>query len=241
MAISFVSDASAQDSSGTSINTGEPAGAQDGDFMLFAGHINSNTNDGDWNVPADFTSLIVKDETAGTPDNQIIVAYKIRSGGAGSGYNFGYSGAAKPMAGVILCYRGVDPVTPFDVTYVEADHYVVYTNGANGAAKAITTVTNGAEVVLFQFMNQSISGPVGMPSGYTERESIQMTASGRGMTSCSKNIAVAGLETPGAWTHTDTNGNTDPSNITLALRPFVVAGYVNPFIGKLGRPFRGKL
>lgn len=224
MAITEIGDEPAQSSSATSIAPSEPVGAAAGDFAIFGGHINSNTNDGDWTKPADFNWLTTKDETGGTPDNQIAIAWKIRGADAGDGYSFGYSGAAKPMAGALLLFRGVDPVTPFDVPYVEASHYAFYANDSLSAAKPINIVTGGAAVLLFQFLTQSIgTGPPGMPTGYTESESIQMTASGRAMTSCYKIVGAPGTETPGVWLHTDSNGTSDTSNFTLALRPFIPA------------------
>lgn len=223
MAIVDIDDVNAQSSSATSITFTEPAGAASGDFLIAGCHINSNTNDGDWSIPADFTPDVVKDETGGTPDNQIVIAHKFRGADSGSGYQFAYSGAAKPMAGFLLCYRGVDPSNPFDVAYVEGSHYAFYANDVLSAAKPITVVTPGALVLLMQFLNQSIDGPVGFPDGYTEAESVQMTASGRGCTSCYKIVPSPGTETPGVWTHTDSATTSDTSNFTFALRPLVDA------------------
>ncbi len=225
MAISYIGDSSTSSASATSATNTEPAGAQQDDLMIACGLRNADalTGEGSWSVPADFTIIDNLAELLGSEDGNLFIAYKVRGATAGSGYTFDMgSVTAAAITTLLQCWRGVDTTNPIDVSYVRANHYGATANNANAAAKAITTVTNLAEVVLYQLHTQSLgaSGVLGGPSGYTGRGTAGSATSGaRSMQSWSKNIATAGTETPGVFTHTGTTTTDDPRTFTIALRP----------------------
>jgi hypothetical protein len=218
-AITFIDENNSSNSGITARTVTEPDGAAEDDLLLGFCSRGNDTNDGTWTDPADWTEITQKDDTTGSADRQMYVGYKVRGSSAGDTLTFSFGGTAAGISCVVMAFRGVDTSTPFDVTYVEATHYNTFADsGANDAARAITTVTNNAWVVLLQAFTIEIEA-AGSPSGYTERFSVpaDVTSShSRHIYGATKEKATAGVETPGVWTHTETDGDADTSNFTLA-------------------------
>jgi len=200
----------------TSFTPTEDAGAAENDFMLMYGFLAST--DGTWTFPADFTQIDQFSETAGAADARVFIGRKVRGATAGNGYNMTYSGTAGNGSVCLISYRGSQAL---DLTYVKASHYDNTIDSMNAAAKAITTVTNNAMVVLCQMISNTAITTFGAPSSYSQRKA----ASGinRNIYACDRIIATADTETPGAYTHTG-DDTQDQRQFTIALRESVAAG-----------------
>ena len=144
---------------------------------------------------------------------------KIASSEAG---NYTMSGDSPPTPltsnGVVGCFRGVDTTTPMDVTYVQGDHYSKHDNAASVTNDPITTVTDGAWVLLYIWIGQGNVTDFTAPSGYT------IAVKNAGQTSSNvalayKEVATAGTETPGPWTATGISTTEEVVTVTLAIRP----------------------
>ena len=187
----------------------EPASAAEGDFILAYGNINSI--DGVWTLPADFTQIDQFSETTGI-DSRNFIAYKVRGSDAGSGYSFGYDGTDANCRVVLAAYSGTG--LGLDVTYSKVSHYNTTNNDFNAAAKAITTNTDGAMVILAYCATASALDTFGPPSGYTQREAASGTTN---VYVCDDTQVTAGTMTPGAFTHTDAIGDQDQRTFTIAI------------------------
>lgn len=220
MAIALVNTSVSTSATANSLTPSEPTGATTGDLIL--AFVGINQSGGTWTDPADFTQLDAQDAGSGDEIMNVYVGYKVRDATAGSGYAFSTTAAVEQMSAVLVAWRGVDQTTPLDVTFVAASHQNDFSDDLTSAAPAITTVTNESEVVILQHMVGAVAGiTFGEPSGYTIRQS-NLNAS-RSNFVVSKNVAVAGTETPGAFTTAGTAANHDIGNWTIALRPEVVA------------------
>ncbi len=218
-AISFVAGTYSQTTSSNTRTLSEPAGAAQNDVILV--YCQALVTSGiTWVDPADFTEINQKVTTAGSPSQKSYLGYKIRGATAGNALTFSHSDSNSNIACQAVAYRGVDTSTPFDVTFVEATHYQQgAANTPNMTAKPITTVSNNDWVVLFYGATQSISGAAGPPSGYTtDADNLSTGFSNRSTYVAHKLVASAGVETPGAFTHTDVTGSMDPHTHTLALK-----------------------
>lgn len=228
MAISHVSTGTFADENAIAGTTGivvpKPASLANGDVMYLFTHRNSvvgtfNAISGD----ANWVEIIQNNE-AGGEDRGHAVYRKVVTNASGEPSNYTLlhtDTGTEQMAAVIVAYRGVDNTTPEDVTVVDPTHLVHYVNSATtnaDAANPITTVTNGAVVIVFEAAtNQSITSDAD-PSGYTNR-ARNYPVNHRNIQVWDITKATAGVETPGAaaWTASDTT--TDTSYITMALRP----------------------
>lgn len=234
MAISFIAASTEDGGAGSSSETpSEPSGTQEGDVVLCFATLTNNAQDAAWVDPADFTEITQKLNALGNPDILYYLGYKVRGATAGNGYQFSYTGTASAHTVSLVTLRGVDPNNVLDVNYVEGSHFVGTERSgsppANDAAPAITVVTPGAFVVVLSGYSQQISGDAGPPSGYTELlDALNGASSGRGQYIAGKTVASAGVETPGVYTHTDTNGTADIGNFTLAFRPFIESSGLSP-------------
>jgi hypothetical protein len=223
-AITFVA-CSTDDSGGvTSLTVSEPSGTAQNDVLVAFAVRGSNTDDGDWVDPADWTQGDLQDETLGNADGQLYWGYKVRGAGAGDALTWTFGGTAAGMTLHVCAFRGVDTSTPIDVTYADGSHYNSNEDAVNTAAQPITTVTDNAWILLMQAFTQEVDAACGgEPSGYTLRQTTAGAAcslgNSRHATIYSKEKASAGVETPGSYTHTDTGANADGRNYTIALRP----------------------
>ena len=216
MAISRIDSSTAHGTPVSDRTPTEPAGTAENDYVVCLASV---TNvDGAWTDPADFTEITNKTETAGNSDAHIYLGFKKRGATAGNGYQFSYGGTAGGMRVTLLTLRGCDLTNFLDTAYVEGSHYTTSADDPNGTCQPIDTVTNGAWVLAIEQASQTITGPTGVPSGYTVAADY-MTEINRLHYIASKLVASAGTETPGAFTHTDSVGTADGRLFTLAIRP----------------------
>lgn len=213
-AISWVDENTDVSASATSATPTEPTGAAENDVIVCFASI--AVQDGAWTDPADFTEIDNNTWGAGSSDHTYL-GYKIRGADAGSGYAFSYSGTAAQIRATCYALRSASNTQP-DTTYNGASHYVETNDDAGATAcGAVTTTTDGAWVMLHQFIGADGSFTQGVPSGYTARADHQVVE--RVHQIASKEVTSAGTETPGAWTHTDVAASADSACYTLSIRP----------------------
>lgn len=214
-------------SSATSLTCAEPAGAAQDDLILGVCKRGNDTDDGDWVDPADWTQIDLQDETLGNPNTQYYLGRKVRGSGAGNALTFTFGGTASGMTCVITAWRDIDTSSPLDVTYSDGSHYNANNNAITTAAQPITTATDGAIVILLQGITQEVDSAA-PPSGYTERAQVPDATvnNNRHLYVVSKVKTTAGVETPGAWGHVDSDADADGAQYTIALRPAATGGTV---------------
>lgn len=215
--ISRIASSTDENASATSRTPTEPAGTAEDDYVVALASIATTPSDGTWTDPADFTEITQKVETLGNQDGHIYLGYKKRAATAGSGYAFSFGGTAGPIRVSLLTLRGCHLTEFLDISYVDGTHYTSGTNNPNGAANAITTVTNNAWVLICQQISQTITGPTGAPSGFTVAADY-LTSTGRGHYMCTIPNATADEVIPGVFTHTDSVGTADSRVFTFGIR-----------------------
>lgn len=158
------------------------------------------------------------DSTIGQ-DNCIALFYKFLTSGSETDPVFN-TDIAKPRGVAVHIFRGVDTVTPFDVTETT-------NTGSNTANPTNPTITpanpNGLLLLFHSFTHDdhTVIGAPTTPSGLTLGES--RTSSGQTMQGFANayklDYGAAGLITPTAWTHTASPTNiAEYSTYTIALR-----------------------
>jgi hypothetical protein len=146
------------------------------------------------------------------------------AGGEDTTPTFDLPGTAAAICSVVLAvFRGVDTTDWEDATVVWGSGQ----NDGNPANPAITTITNGAWVVLFHAATDGTHTGAGAPAGFTLIDSVLLTDANNFM--AYRERSTAGVETPGVWTHTGTFGTTDYTTATYALTP--AAGPISVPIG----------
>jgi hypothetical protein len=231
-AISYIAESSDDNASSSGQTLAEPTGTQQNDLLIC--NMSMAQQDGDWAKPADHTWIDASIVTAGGTAMELAASYKIRGATAGDALSFAYSGSAG--ANRVSCYtlRGIDTTTPLDVTFAEGSHYAQATNDPVAACAAVTTVTDGAWVMLLQTVSLSNISAAAAPTNYTLRFN-EVGTSNRQAATATREIAAAGTETPGTWGHTGGGGTDDARCLTLAIRPAAAGGGGSVFQG----PFRG--
>ena len=215
MAITFINGSHVDDAGETDLTPSEPTNTAENDLILaFVMWTDTSNTIVD---PDDFTQIDNFTETVG-PDREVYAGRKIRGSTAGDGYTFSVATVATCQAS-LLTFRGIDTTTPLDVTYVKANHYTTLDNTPNLACKAITTANDNSLVVVVQIHTGALSDTDGSPpSGYAEVFEAALGQNNDGFYAATKLITSAATETPGVFTHTDTNNTSDPRNFTFALR-----------------------
>jgi hypothetical protein len=233
-AISYIAESSDDNNSSSGQTVAEPTGTQQDDLVVC--NMSMTAQDGDWAKPTDHTWIDASILTSVGGAQELAASYKIRGATAGDALSFAYSGTA--AANRVSCYtvRGIDTTTPFDVTFVEGSHYAQANNDPTGACAAVTTVTDGAWVMLLQTITLGNVTVAAAPTNYTLRFS-EVGTTNRQAATATREITSAGTETPGTWGHTGGGGTDDARCLTLAIRPAAAAGGGSVFKGPFGGPF----
>ncbi len=231
MAITFVAAATNADAAlatATNISVSVPTGTVDDDFMIKFAFKNEDA--GGISLPSGWTNdAALSTQSAAGSDRENILHFRKASSEPAS-YDIQHTtGTTQAFSVAILTFRGVDTTTPFDVVPTSS-HIATPGNTDNPSNPAITTVTDGAMVILLHgcvdFSTPwSATGP---PSLYAESHG-EISAVTAGQAGAYRIITTAALETPGAWTHT--NQNNDSIILTLALRP-AAGGAPEEFLGR---------
>jgi hypothetical protein len=222
VAITFVAAGATVGASspGTSpIAVAVPSGVANGAVLLMISCRTGTAGSGAYSTPSGWVNIPAWTISSGTAARHSFGAYRVASSEPAS-YNLTTADPAEEVWGaVMLAYRGVDSSTQLDATPV-GDITQVDTN--NGDPPSITTVTNGAWVVCFDWVrNGGDLTAFSPPSSYTERvDNVSTFLIGV----ADRAIAVAGAENPGAFGTGGVGGTNDHIVGTLALRPAAAAG-----------------
>jgi hypothetical protein len=223
VAITFVAAGAATGNSspGTSpLTVAVPSGVANGDLLLLISCRTGTSGSGAYNVPSGWTNIAALTMSTGTAARHSFAAYRVASSEPAS-YQLSTADVAEEVWGaVMLAWRGTDTSSPLDTTSV-GDITQVDTNSGN--PPSITTVTNDAWVVCFNYVrsNSDVTSFT-PPTSYTER--VDAVSSTFVIGVADRAIAVAGAENPGAFT-TGGVGNTNDHIVgTLALRPLAAGG-----------------
>ena len=138
--------------------------------------------------------------------------------------------------GVITAFRGVDNITPWDITPPSA----VSASGIPDPPSA-TPVTDAACVIAVAHLDDdAVAASIRAPSGYTEAGADEEGTAGKPTTAIGYKILLsAAAEDPGVFD----DGNDNYIAMTHVLRPAAVGGAhpVNPFGHPLMGPFGGPI
>lgn len=178
--------------------------------------------------PATGWTIIAQPANTTGRDYRLLLAYKIATSDSESNVTFTGTNVLTNIenSGAILTFRGVDTASPFDVTYSSASHLLTLqnvTNPATHVAKPITTITDGAVVLLAEHTAAAGVTNSADPTGYTNRLRIINNASGN-VQVWTKEVATAGTETPDTAGYTLDDIDADGGIITIAMQPADAGG-----------------
>jgi len=231
MAWTFVNAGTIATASGLAGTTGQvadtPTDVADGDTLAIFTHRNDNV--GTFDALSGWTLQAQNNEPNGE-DRSLAIYTRIASSEPAN-YTVTHSDTGSEQWTTVMCaWRGGDGTTVEDVTYVEATHYDQFlnVNSPNAqVAKPITTASNGALVVIFEICTDELITSNADPSGYTNRVRAVGGAPSyfnRQIQVWDKEVATAGVETPGAAAWTASADTQETSYITIALKPAVATG-----------------
>lgn len=209
----------------TPTNIALPIGVSDGDFLLLT--INTHHSAANFTVPAGWTNLTDL-SIRRTPSDSLSADIYWRFASSEPASYAVETDTSEDFSGVITSWSGIDQTNPFDVVPASVHTLDSFDNNSP-TPQPITTVTANAEVVTFSFISNSDITNVVPPSGYT----LQLDHTpfdDRNMIIASKVVNTPGVETPGAFTNTETAGFGDNTTAVLALRPTVAADVTAPVI-----------
>ncbi|MEM9336909.1 MAG: SpvB/TcaC N-terminal domain-containing protein, partial [Patescibacteria group bacterium] len=225
--ISYVGDGGITHAGSVVGTTGQiisvPSGVQDGDLLIMVSHRNDNV--GDFTTPVGWTRQTALDGVESPGQDRTTGIFTRIAASEPSTYSLTHTdGGAEQWSSVIIAYRGVDQSQPLDVTPT-GSHYQANTNDSNPPNSAITTVTDGAQVVLISALTHDDITTGLAPTGYTMRvDHSGGPIDHRQIQIADKAVSSAGTETPGDWLNTVNNTVAESNVATLALRPATAAG-----------------
>lgn len=216
MAITYVSSSTERFAASTEVSPAEPASVQEDDVFLALVVINDDS--GSFTAPSGWTAIDTQTESINS--QHWWLGYIVR-GASTPALSWTYSGVSDDIRCVISAWRGVDTANVLDVTWALGSHYGTTIDSAVSTNPAITTNNDDAVVVLYDQTDFQASGTPGAPTNYT----LDNTGHGSQpqINMAHREITSAGLETPGAWTHTGYSVGADHRNWTVALREEVAA------------------
>lgn len=219
--ITYVGNVTDEDASGANLSPGNVSGYAADDFGLcfVYGDDNGGTETAFALITASGWTELFQDQQTPGRSRRTAVYYK-KLTGSETAPEF-TNQEAQAFSVSYHVFRGVDTSTPFDVTFSDATHLIAAQNNTLAACPAITTATDNAAVVLFQGLTHDDVQAAGAPSGYTMGSGlVGGTMDDRGQcVAYNLDAGTAGVNTPGAWTHTSANtGTADYTTITLALK-----------------------
>jgi hypothetical protein len=194
---------------GQSIECAAPSTITDDDQLVLwaysAGDITFTVDETGWTERVEQSS-----NAAG--DNSHLVATKVASSESGN-YTVNISGGVdRTIHCAVAAITGVDTTTSMDATPTFTTEI---NNDTSPTAPSITTVTDGAWVITSCGAFTTTAGTKTIPVGYTTV--VVVPATNHHLGAAYKEIASAGLESPGPWDAYGTNA--DSTCATIALRP----------------------
>lgn len=194
-------------------------GLADNDLMIMFLGVDDNVGSADTITGWTTVSECDQNEAPGV-DRSIHIWYRVAASESGGTTFTTTNSAADDYKGFIVAYSGVDTSTPLDATST----YDGVENDATPDHPDITTATNNAMVVLFQYLIQGTISTPGAPSTYNLQAQNQSgdDPPGAGIVGdiyhADDLIATAGAQAIGVWTHDD-DATSDTSMCTMALKP----------------------
>jgi hypothetical protein len=227
VAITFVAAGAAAEASwiGTSpLAVAVPSGVTAGYLLMMFSCRTGTSGAGAYVTPSGWTNIAALTMSTGTAARHSFAAYRVAGSSEPVSYNLTTLDGSniENWGAVMIAYRGVDSSTQLDATSV-GDITQGDTN--NGDPPSITTVTNSAWVVCFNYVRTGGNDLTAFtpPTGYTERvDTASSTLFEIGI--ADKEVAVAGAENPGAFTTGGAGSVNDHIVGTLALRPAAAPG-----------------
>ena len=178
------------------------------------------------------TKLDEFDDGAGE-DTAFALAYEFVPSSPPASHTFsgsdGAPGGTSRVAGILAAFTGVDGTTPFDVTYVRANHYAKRVNDSSPACPTITTATNGAMVVVFAFTNNNDVTDMGELVGYTKQ--TETIGNDRNVAMFTRVVPTAGVEDPGELLPTGITASDETVIVVVALKPGAAAPFTIASVG----------
>lgn len=155
-----------------------------------------------------------------TYDNTSAAYYKIMGATPDTSFTVdGRDGSSEPSAVIAYAFRGVDTVSPLDVTPTT----LAAANGGNPTPPAITTVTDGCVILCHgsgsgSSMTTAPTPGANLPNNVeTQTEDLGSLALGSGAAWARQ--SVAGTFTPDTWTGGNSSTASGRTAFTIALRP----------------------
>lgn len=167
-----------------------------------------------------FTQIAYEEDTLGS-DTTVAAFYRVASSESGSYQAVGSETGGDEGSILHVCkIRPVDQSNVLDVSYVTGSHYVKHENDTTPTAQPITTATDDALVLVFQYVRfTSVTDFVcpGTPGTWTEISEFT-TGSDRESNVCVYQAPTAGTVTPGQQANVDQGGGQETAMLTLAFR-----------------------
>jgi hypothetical protein len=186
---------------------------QQGDIVVLTYTFdNSLSSDNNGITSAGWTQIYEGFDTAGSGALKLGVYYKIMGATPDSSVVVdGTDSQFNAMAVVAMAFRGVNQSVPQDATFT---HFEAF--DANPDPAAVTTVTNGAGVVVC-VGGSAIDNSVTAPTGYGNQVDLASSDTLKATAAMAwKEVASAGAENPGTWTNWSSMVY---QVVTVALRP----------------------
>lgn len=206
----------------------KPAGTAEGNFILFYVSVADSVVDvTDITSPSGITE-IYEVETSNGQNRRVLAAYKVAGSSEPTTYQFTGDGGDDERWECGVTTLAGTAASQLDATFSSGSHYFEVENSAHTQnPPSVTTTTDGAWVIVLQFVSHNDVTATGPSSGYTELDSLIFdgSTSHRNWFVQYKEVATAGVEDPGAVSHTEngTNAN-DGSMFIIAVKPQISAG-----------------
>ena len=207
--MSFIGSEVAESNAATSLTVSIPAGTIDGKGMYAFCYCDAT--DGavlwsaiGWDEIEQYTEVGARDKS--------IALFKRTALSEGATQLFSHNGGATQCSASISSYDE----TEFDVVYSRALHYL-YDASEPPTCPDITTVTDGARVVVFGCSTHNTITAAGAPVGYSLRSSV-VGQQDRQQFVADVVKTTAGLESPGDWGHTYSATTASSSSIVIAIK-----------------------
>ena len=218
MAITYIGGVSeARIGSGADLVLAQPTHEADDFGLLFI--VNENDQREQTVTTAGWSLLRDDAETAGF-NRRSFIYYKKYDSNSEPDPVIAINSPANKSAQLAL-FRGVDPVTPFDVT----ETYGSGTNTPNPTHQPITTVTDGCCFMLMNYPTHDdivVQGSPMTPDGLIlSPQNIVGFQHGQNLIAYKPDVGLAGAYTPSAWMHVTNASSAEYNAYTLALRPAV--------------------
>ena len=197
-------------------------GLQAGDFVLYFGaedaeELNTPTGE-NWTAIPGLDSQPDDDED---PNSAVFYAFATGTSVTASGLDTG-----NEEVHVMIAFRNVNPITPFDVNATE-------NNPGTGLPNppSITPVTDNSMIVAVGLQDdEDIANTISPPTGYTTAVNMdsQGGANDNGLGGATimtayKLLTTAAAENPSSFTSSNSGASDDNKGITIALRPRTTA------------------